>query len=102
MTDTGSNRHSALNQLLVELDGIGRSNVITIGATNMEQNLDPAFMRSGRFDRKTYVGLPDAEGRKKLFKKYLKDIKLASEPDLDKLAKISVNFSGADIAACYK
>ena len=96
----GSSRHSALNQLLVELDGLGRSNVITIGATNIEGDLDPAFMRSGRFDRKTYVGLPDAEGRKKLFKKYLKDIKLASEPDLDKLAKISVNFSGADIAAC--
>ncbi len=99
VTDTGSQRHSALNQLLVELDGIGRSNVITIGATNVEQNLDPAFMRSGRFDRKTYIGLPDADGRKKLFKKYLKDIKLASEPDLDNLAKISVNFSGADIAA---
>ena len=96
---TGSQRHSALNQLLVELDGIGRSNVITIGATNMEQNLDPAFMRSGRFDRKAYVGLPDAEGRKKLFKKYLKDIKLASEPDFEKLGKISVNFSGADVAA---
>ncbi len=56
-------------------------------------------MRSGRFDRKVYVGLPDADGRKKLFKKYLKNIKLASEPDLDKLAKSSVNFSGADIAA---
>ncbi len=98
--DTGSNRHSALNQLLVELDGIGRSNVITIGATNVEQNLDPAFMRSGRFDRKTYIGLPDVEGRKKIFQKYLKSIKLASEPDLEKLGKVSVNFSGADIAAC--
>jgi len=97
---TGSNRHSALNQILVELDGIGRSNVITIGATNVEDNLDPAFMRSGRFDRKTYVGLPDVEGRKKIFQKYLKNIKLASEPDLDKLGKNSVNFSGADIAAC--
>lgn len=100
VTDTGSRRTSALNQLLVELDGIGRSNVITVGATNMEQNLDPAFMRSGRFDRKAYIGVPDAEARKKIFQQYLKNIKLASEPDLEKLAKISVNFSGADIAAC--
>jgi ATP-dependent metalloprotease FtsH len=99
VSDTGSNRTSALNQLLVELDGLGRSNVITIGATNVEQNLDPAFMRSGRFDRKTYIGLPDIEGRKKIFQKYLKNIKMASEPDLEKLGKISVNFSGADIAA---
>lgn len=100
VSDTGSNRTSALNQLLVELDGLGRSNVITIGATNAEQNLDPAFMRSGRFDRKTYIGLPDIEGRKKIFQKYLRNIKLESEPDLEKLGKISVNFSGADIAAC--
>ncbi|PWU02457.1 MAG: hypothetical protein C5B53_01625 [Candidatus Melainabacteria bacterium] len=100
VTDTGSNRTNALNQLLVELDGLGRSNVITIGATNMEQNLDPAFMRSGRFDRKAYIGVPDFEARKLIFKQYLKNIKLASEPDLEKLAKLSVNFSGADIAAC--
>jgi ATP-dependent Zn protease len=96
----GSSRTGILNQLLVELDGLGRSNVITIGATNAEQDLDPAFMRSGRFDRKVYVGLPDIEGRKKIFEKYLKSIKIESEPDLEKLGKISVNFSGADIAAC--
>lgn len=100
MTDTGNNRTSALNQILVELDGLGRSNVITIGATNVEQTLDPAFLRSGRFDRKVYVGLPDAEARKKIFQKYLGKIKLAFEPDLDKIAKLSFNFSGADIAAC--
>ena len=90
--DTGSHRTSALNQLLVELDGIGRSNVITIGATNMEQNLDPAFMRSGRFDRKAYIGVPDAEARKKIFSKYLKNIKLASEPDLTSSLKSPLIF----------
>jgi ATP-dependent metalloprotease FtsH len=99
MTEMGSNRTSELNQLLIELDGIARSNVITIGATNTEGNLDPAFMRSGRFDRKCYVGLPDSEARKKIFAKYLSTIKLASEPDLVKLATQTTNFSGADIAA---
>ncbi|HEY9755770.1 MAG TPA: AAA family ATPase [Oculatellaceae cyanobacterium] len=95
----GASRNPALNQILIELDGVGRSNVITIGATNVEQNLDGAFSRSGRFDRKVYVGLPDSEARKKIFEGYLKKIKIGSEPDLAKLAKISTNFSGADIAA---
>ncbi len=99
MTETGNNRTNALNQILVELDGLGRSNVITIGATNNEQSLDPAFMRSGRFDRKLYVGLPDVESRKKIFERYLSKIKLATEPDLERLGKLSFNFSGADIAA---
>lgn len=95
----GNQRTSELNQLLVELDGIGRSNVITIGATNREQELDSAFSRAGRFDRKVYIGLPDAEARKKILQSYLKKIKLAAEPDLDQLSKETVNFSGADIAA---
>ncbi|MBY0359363.1 MAG: AAA family ATPase [Candidatus Obscuribacterales bacterium] len=99
MSESGNNRTSTLNQLLIELDGLARSNVITIGATNNESNLDPAFMRSGRFDRKAYVGLPDAEARKKIFEKYLSTIKMASEPALDKLAQQTTNFSGADIAA---
>jgi ATP-dependent metalloprotease FtsH len=98
-SEAGTNRTSALNQLLIELDGLSRSNVITIGATNTEQTLDPAFMRSGRFDRKAYVGLPDAEARKKIFAKYLQGIKLASEPDYNKLARQTTNFSGADISA---
>ncbi len=96
---TSGMRSEELNQILIELDGFSHSNVITIGATNVEETLDPAFTRSGRFDRKCYVGLPDAEARKKIFGKYLKNIKLACEPDLDKLSKLTTNFSGADIAA---
>lgn len=100
MTESGSKRTNELNQILVELDGIGRSNVITLAATNVEQNLDPAFLRSGRFDRKLYIGLPDAEARKSLFQKYLSKVKVSKDIDLDKLAKASFNFSGADVAAC--
>lgn len=96
---TGSSRTGSLNQLLVELDGLGRSNVITIGATNMQDEFDPAFYRSGRFDRKVFIGVPDAESRGLIFEKYLKQISLASLPDLTKLGKLSFNFSGADIAA---
>lgn len=99
MTETGSHRTSELQQLLIELDGLARSNVITIGATNNENDLDPAFARSGRFDRKCYVGLPDAPARKLIFKQYLGKIEMASEPNLDSLAQLTTNFSGADIAA---
>lgn len=95
----GTIRSDELNQLLVELDGIGRSNVVTIGATNLEDHLDTAFFRSGRFDRKVYVGLPDRDSRALIFEKYLKALKLHGTPDLEKLARLSVNFSGADIAA---
>lgn len=95
----GTTRTSSLNQLLVELDGLGRSNVITIGATNMQDDFDPAFYRSGRFDRKVFIGVPDAASRSLIFEKYLKQITLASLPDLKKLGKLSFNFSGADIAA---
>ena len=95
----GSERTSALNQILIELDGIGTSTVITIGATNVEDKLDSAFTRSGRFDRKTYLGLPDANARKLLFSNYLKKVTLAGEIDLEKLAKMTTNFSGADVNA---
>lgn len=98
--DTGNERTTQLNQILIELDGIGKSNVITIGSTNAEQSLDPAFMRSGRFDRKVYVGLPDAPSRKILFKAYLDKVPHDQSIDLDEIAKVSINFSGADIAAC--
>ncbi|MGD9679735.1 MAG: AAA family ATPase [Candidatus Obscuribacterales bacterium] len=100
MSDTGNQRTTELNQILVELDGIsGHSNVITIGATNVENELDPAFMRSGRFDRKLYVPLPDKEARAKIFSTYLEKIKVESDLDIDELGKLSFNFSGADIAA---
>ena len=75
--------------------------MLVIGATNNEPILDSAFMRSGRFDRKVYVGLPDAPARKIIFGQYLKKIKLASEPDLDKLAKQTTNFSGGRSAAWF-
>lgn len=101
MTDSGSRRTQELNQILIELDGIGgHANVITIGATNIEDSLDPAFMRSGRFDRKIYFGLPDKDARKVLFERYLKKVKVEEDINFEELSKVSFNFSGADVAAC--
>ncbi len=93
-------RTSELNEILVQLDGFSRSNVITIGATNNEQVLDPAFYRAGRFDRKVYIGLPDSDARKKMFELYMKKVQVTGEFDMDRLAKESINFTGADISSC--
>jgi cell division protease FtsH len=94
--------NTTTNQLLVEMDGLKEKdlNVVIIGATNMsEAFLDAALLRPGRFDRKIYVDLPGLEDREKLFAYYLKKVKY-DEKDikLDRLAKISVGYSPADIA----
>lgn len=94
--------NTTLNQLLVEMDGLKERdfNVVIIGATNMSEGfLDPALLRPGRFDRKIYVDLPGLEDREKLFVYYLKEVKY-NEKDIkmDRLARVAVGYSPADIA----
>ncbi len=94
--------NTTLNQLLVEMDGLKEKevNIIIIGASNMpEWFLDRALLRPGRFDRKFYVDKPNLEDREKLFAYYLKRVKY-DEKDvrLDRLARITVDNSPADIA----
>ncbi len=87
-----------MSTLLEELDGFkSKKNVITIGATNAPDQLDPALMRPGRFDKIIYMPLPDPDARKAIFKVHLK--KLPHDEDLDyaKLAAMTERFSGADI-----
>ena len=90
--------NQTINQLLVELDGFGRSAVLTIAATNFEESLDPALLRPGRFDRRVYVPLPDAVARRQLFHHYLAGVKHDPDIDEESLAAASTNFSGADVA----
>lgn len=98
----GSNdeRENTLNQLLTEMDGFGtNTNVIVIAATNRQDVLDKALMRAGRFDRMIHVELPDVRERKEIFEVHLKPLKkIASELDVEFLAKQTPGFSGADIA----
>ncbi|MEM4555075.1 MAG: AAA family ATPase, partial [Candidatus Anstonellaceae archaeon] len=87
-----------MSVLLSELDGFkGKKNVITIGATNIPDQLDPALMRPGRFDKIIYMPLPDFEARKAIFKVHLKKLPLEPEIDFDKLALMTERYSGADI-----
>lgn len=95
-------RNTTLNQLLVEMDGLrGRDdNIVVFGATNMTEGvLDAAFLRPGRFDRKIYIHLPDIEDRKKILEYYLSKVSYDRQTaNLERLARITVGFSPAEIA----
>ena len=92
-------REQTLNQLLVEMDGFDPSiGVILISATNRPDVLDPALLRPGRFDRQVVVDKPDIRGREEIFKIHSKKIILSKNVNLNKLAKATPGFSGADIA----
>ncbi len=92
-------RENTLNQLLTEMDGFGsNSGVIILAATNRADILDKALLRAGRFDRQIHVELPDLKEREEIFNVHLRGLKLASDFDLEFLAKHTPGFSGADIA----
>ncbi|GAA4871817.1 ATP-dependent zinc metalloprotease FtsH [Actinomycetospora straminea] len=92
-------REQTLNQLLVEMDGFdSRGGIILIAATNRPDILDPALLRPGRFDRQIPVAAPDLAGRRAILQVHSAGKPLASDADLDGLAKRTVGFSGADLA----
>ncbi len=92
-------REQTLNQLLVEMDGMTDNNgIVIVAATNRPDVLDPALMRSGRFDRRVTVNLPDVRGRKEILQVHARNKKLAPSISLEGLAKRTPGFSGADLA----
>ena len=92
-------REQTLNQILVEMDGFETStNVIVIAATNRPDILDPALLRPGRFDRRVVLDLPDINGRKAILDVHCKGKPLDEEVDLERLARQTPGFSGADLA----
>ena len=92
-------REQTLNQLLVEMDGMTDNNgIVIIAATNRPDVLDPALLRSGRFDRRVTVNLPDIKGREEILQVHARNKKLASDVSLENLARRTPGFSGADLA----
>lgn len=92
-------REATLNQLLSELDGFNRNEgIVVIGATNRVDMLDPALTRSGRMDRKIYIGLPKGKERLQILKVHSKNKNLAMDVDLETLSSQVVGMSGADLA----
>ena len=91
-------REQTLNQILVEMDGFEPNvNVIVMAATNRPDMLDPALVRPGRFDRRVVLDLPDIEGRKAIIKIHSRNKPLAPNVNIDKIARRTVGFSGADL-----
>ena len=92
-------REQTLNQLLTEMDGFeGNSGIIIVAATNRPDVLDSALMRPGRFDRQVVVDRPDYSGRLQILKVHAKDKTLSKDVDLDKVARRTPGFTGADLA----
>jgi len=92
-------REQTLNQLLAEMDGFDpRKAIIIMGATNRPEVLDPALMRPGRFDRQVLVDKPDIKGREEVLRIHVRNVKLAVEVDLRKVAARTAGFAGADLA----
>lgn len=91
-------REQTLNQLLVEMDGFeDNDSVIVMATTNRRDILDPALLRSGRFDRQILVGYPDVKGREAILKVHTRNKPLAPDVDLETIAKSTVGFTGADL-----
>ena len=92
-------REQTLNQLLTEMDGFeGNTGIIIVAATNRPDVLDAALLRPGRFDRQVVVERPDYNGRFQILKVHARDKTLAKDVDLDKVARRTPGFTGADLA----
>lgn len=89
-----------VSQLLTLMDGLKqRSHIIVMAATNRPNSIDPALRRFGRFDREIDIGIPDATGRLEVLRIHTKNMKLADDVNLDKIAAETHGFVGADLAA---
>ncbi len=92
-------REQTLNQLLVEMDGFEvNEGIIVVAATNRPDVLDPALLRPGRFDRHVVVPSPDIKGRENILKTHSKNIELDKKVSLNKIARGTPGFTGADLA----
>ncbi len=93
-------REQTLNAILVEMDGFDSSDqVIVIASTNRADVLDPALIRPGRFDRQVHVPMPDIKGRMEILKVHSRKIKMSPVVDMEKLARGTPMFSGAELEA---
>ena len=90
-------------QLLTLMDGLNsRGQVVVIGATNRPDSLDPALRRPGRFDREIEIGVPDKDERKEVLEIHTRNMPLAEDVDLDKIAENTHGFVGADLESLCK
>ena len=100
---TGEVERRVVAQLLTLMDGLKeRGKVVVIAATNRPNAVDPALRRPGRFDREIEISPPDVKARKEILMVHTRNVPLAEDVDLDKIASITHGFTGADLAALVK
>jgi cell division protease FtsH len=93
-------REQTLNAILVEMDGFDSDKgTILVAATNRPDVLDPALLRPGRFDRQVVIDMPDVKGREQILRVHCRKIKLRPGADLERIARATPGFSGAELAA---
>jgi cell division protease FtsH len=93
-------REQTLNAILVEMDGFDTDEgVIVLASTNRPDVLDPALLRPGRFDRQVTIDLPDVRGREEILKVHARDVKLSPGVDVNRLARGTPMFTGAELEA---
>ena len=98
LTGGHDEREQTLNQLLVEMDGFDtKQGVILVAATNRPEILDPALLRAGRFDRQVLVDRPDKRGREEILKIHVRNVRMAEDVNLEKVAGMTPGFAGADL-----
>jgi len=96
--DAGGAADRVINQILTEMDGMSsKKNVFIIGATNRPDIIDPAILRPGRLDQLIYIPLPDEKSREAILKANLRKSPVASDLQLDYVARVSHGYSGADL-----
>ncbi len=101
--ETGEVERRVVAQLLTLMDGLSEDErVVVLASTNRPDDIDPALRRPGRFDREIEIGVPDKEGRKEILQIHTRDMPLADDVDLDKLAELTHGFTGADLEALCK
>ena len=99
----GETERRTVAQLLTLMDGLkSRGQVVVIGATNRPDSLDPALRRPGRFDREIEIGVPDADERREVLEIHTRNMPIAEDVDLNKLATTTHGFVGADLESLCK
>lgn len=97
LSSSGMHKQEEINEFLVQMNNISKDNVILIAATNQPALLDEALLRTGRIDKMIYIGLPNVETRKNLFKFYLRN-RPTDKIDYHKLAEITEGYNNSDIS----
>ncbi len=100
---TGEVERRIVAQLLTLMDGLkSRGQVVVIAATNRPDSIDPALRRPGRFDREISIGVPTKESRKEILQIHTRGMPLAKDVNMDKLAELTIGYTGADLQALAK